>query len=106
MQRAVYTEAVEENGGVSFRGVAAFFTDDAFEFTEAHAVGVGKRVVRLGIEFVALFESLPERGVAHDDGVNDAKLIEGELVLTEDTELFGASYGAFSGLEFAGEDLH
>ena len=56
----------------------------------------------LGVKFVALFKGLPERGVAHDDGVDDAKLVKGELVLSEDTELFGAGDGAFGGLELAG----
>ena len=35
-------EAVEEHGGVGFGGVAVFVADDAFEFAETHAVGVGQ----------------------------------------------------------------
>jgi hypothetical protein len=34
-------EALEENGGVGFGGVAVLFAYDAFEFCEAHAVVVG-----------------------------------------------------------------
>ena len=34
-------EAIEEDGGVGFGGVAVFVADDAFELAEAHAVGVG-----------------------------------------------------------------
>ena len=64
-----------------FGGIAAFFADDSFEFAQAHAVFVGELVVRLGVERVALFEA-PSRGrVAHDHGVDHAKLVEGELVL-------------------------
>src|SRR6266404_1727009 len=53
LQRAFYAEAVEQNTGVRFGGVAAFFADDAFEFAEAHAVGVGEFVVGLGVEGIA-----------------------------------------------------
>src|ERR1700716_3496790 len=106
MQSAVYTEAVKEDGSVSLRSVAALFADDAFQFTKAHAICVSERVMGFGVKFVALLERLPERGVAHDDGVDDAKLIKGELILTEDTELFGAGNGAFGRLEFAGKDFH
>ena len=88
-----HAEAVEEDGRVGFRSVAALFADDAFEFAETHAVGVGERVVRLGVERVAFFEGFPERGVAHDYGVDDAELVEGELVLAKDAELFGAGDG-------------
>ncbi len=59
-------EAVEQNGGVGFGGVAAFVADDAFEFAEAHAVGVGEVVGVLGVENVALAKRFPERTVPHD----------------------------------------
>ena len=86
--------------------VATFFADDAFEFTEAHAVGVGEFVVGLGVKGVAFLQRLPECGVAHDDGVDDAKFVEGELILAEDAEALGAGDRALGGLELAGEDLH
>ena len=63
-------------------------------------------IVRLGVERVAFFEGFPERGVAHDYRVDDAKLVEGELVLAKDAEFFGAGDGALGGVELAGEDLH
>jgi len=47
-------EAVEENSGVGFGGVAAFFAYDAFEFAQTHTVVVGELIVRLGVEGVAL----------------------------------------------------
>ena len=97
-------EAVEEDGGVGLGGVAVFVADDAFELAEAHAVGVG----HLGflVDAVALFEGGPEGLVAHDDGVDDAIGVEGELVLAEDAELAGTDDGALLGVELAGEDLH
>ena len=97
-------ETVEENGGVGFGGVAVFVADDAFEFAEAHAVGVGQ--LGLLVDAVALFHGGPERLVAHDDGVDDAIGVEGELVLAEDAEFARADDGALLRVEFAGEDLH
>ena len=87
-----------------FGGVAVFVADDAFEFAEAHAVGVGE--LRLLVDAIALFECGPERLVAHDDGVDDAIGVEGELVLAEDAEFAGAHDVALLGVELAGEDLH
>ena len=86
-------EAVEEDGGVGFGGVAVFVADDAFELAEAHAVGVGE--LGLLVDAVALFKGGPEGLVAHDDGVDDAVGVEGELVLAEDAELARADDGAF-----------
>ncbi len=106
VQRAFDAKAVEQSCGVGFGGVAAFFADDAFEFAEAHAVGVGQFFVGLGVERVALFERFPERGVAHDDGIDHAKLIERKLVLPQDAHFFRARDGAFGRLDFAGQDFH
>ena len=106
VQRAFDAKAVEQRGGVGFGGVAAFFADNAFEFAEAHAVGVGQFFVGLGVERVALFERFPERGVAHDDGVDHAKLIERELILAQDAHFLRARDRAFGRLEFAGQDFH
>jgi hypothetical protein len=100
------TQAVEQGACVGFGGVAAFFTDGAFEFAEAHTVGVSQLFVRLGVEGVALLQRFPESGVAHDDGIDHAKFVESELILAEDAHLFGAGDGALGGLEFAGQDLH
>ena len=97
-------EAIEEHGGVGFGGVAVFVADHAFEFAQPHAVGVGQ--LGLLVDAVALFKGGPERLVAHDDGVDDAIGIEGELVLTENAEFARADDGAFLRVELAGEDLH
>jgi hypothetical protein len=97
-------EAVEEDGGVGFGGVAVLVADDAFELAEAHTVGVGE--FGLLVDAVALFEGGPEGLVAHDDGVDDAIGVEGELILAEHAELAGADDGALLGVELAGEDLH
>ena len=62
--------------------------------------------MRLGIKCIAFFESFPEDGVAHDDRVNDAEFVEGELVLTEDPHLLGASDVAHGGFLLTSENLH
>jgi hypothetical protein len=43
-------------------------------------------VVGLGVKGVAFLQGFPERGVAHDDGVDDAKFVERELVLAQDAQ--------------------
>ena len=48
----------------------------------------------------------PQPLVAHDDGVDHAIGVEGELVLAQDAELARADDGALLRLEFAGEHLH
>ena len=85
-------------------GVAVLVADDAFELAEPHAVGVGE----LGflVDAVALCQGGPERLIAHDDRIDDAKGVEGELVLAQDAELAGADDCALLGIEVAGEDVH
>ena len=61
-------EALEQDRGVRLRLVAVFLADDALEFAEAHAVGVG-HVGGLLVERLALLERAPEALVAHDDRV-------------------------------------
>ncbi len=85
-------------------GVAVFVADDAFEFAEAHAVVVGH--LGLLVDAVALFQSGPQRRVAHDDGVDDAVVVKGELILAQDAELARAHDVALLRLQFAGKDLH
>ena len=52
-------------------------------------------------------EGVPEGLVAHDDGVEDALVVEGVLVLAQDAELFGAGDGApVGGFDVARQDLH
>jgi hypothetical protein len=58
--------------------------DDALELAEAHAVLVRQR--RLGVEPITLGQRVPQHGVAHDDGVDDAVRVEGELILAQDAE--------------------
>ncbi len=106
LQRALYTETVEKNAGIRFGCVAAFFADDAFKLTETHAVRVGESLVGLGVERVAFPQGVPEEFVAHDDGIDYAKVVEGELILAQDAHFLGRGDGAFGGLEFAGENLH
>ena len=97
-------EAIEEDSGVGLGGVAVLVADGAFELAKPHAVGVGE--VGFVVDAVALFKSGPEAPVAHDDGVDDAVGVEGELILAEYAELARADDGTFLRVELAGEDLH
>ena len=106
VQRLFHVETVEQQRRIGFRGVAALFADDSFEFAEAHAVCVGQLLVGLGIERVAFLERFPEGAIAHDDGVDHAKLVERELVLAQNAELFGPADGALGRLDLAGQNLH
>ena len=85
-------------------GVAVLVADDAFELAEAHAVCVGH--LGLLVDAVALFKGGPQRLVAHDDGVDDAIGVEGELILAQHAELARAHDVALLRVELAGEDLH
>ena len=78
-------EALQQDRGVAFGRVAVLLADDAFELAEAHAVGLGH--LGLGVEELALFERAPQALVPHDDRVDHAELVEGELVLPQDAEL-------------------
>ena len=105
VQRFGNIQAVEQDGGVALRRVAVFFADNAFEFAQPHAVLVGE--VGLGVQQLAFFERLPQPLVAHDDGVDDAEFVEGELVLAQHAELLRARDTFPSAARsLAGEQLH
>src|SRR5262249_44854172 len=70
------------------------------------AVGVSEFLVRFAVERFALFHGFPKGGVAHNDGVNDAELVEGELILAEDADALGARDIPTGGFLFASEDPH
>ena len=104
MQLVGNVEALQQDRGVALRFVAVFLADNAFELAEAHAVFVGH--VGLGVEDVALLERAPQPLVAHDHRVDDAELVEGELVLLEHAELLRPDDVALLRLLLAGEQLH
>ena len=97
-------EAVKQHGGVALGGVAVLVADGAFELAQAHAVFVGH--FRLGVDAVTLFERRPQWLVTHDDGVDDAIGVEGELILAQHAEFPRAHHGALLRLKLAGENLH
>ena len=86
VERVGDVEPLQQHGGVAFSRVAVLVADDAFELAEAHAVLVGH--VGLRIQRVALGQRVPQPLVAHDDGVDHAEGVEGELILAEDAELW------------------
>ena len=104
MQLVRDVEALQQHRRVALRRVAVFFADDALELAEAHAVIVGQR--RLGVEHFARLQRLPQPRVAHDHGVDDAELVERELILAEDAELVRPGDGAFLRQRLAGQQLH
>ena len=88
VQRVGDVEALQQNRRVALGRVAVLVADDALELAEAHAVVVGqvgswRRAARAPAS--ALHSAL----VAHDHRVDDAELVEGELILPQDAELGG-----------------
>ena len=75
-------EAIEQRGGLRLGGVAVLFRDHAFQLAEPRAVFVGK--IRLGEQAILFLHRLPEDGIAHQHGVDDAFFLERVLVLLED----------------------
>ena len=106
VQRRFDAEAVEQDRGVRLRGVAAFVADNSFEFAEAHAVLVGQLLVRFGVKHIPFLESLPQRGVAHDDRVDDAKFVEGKLVLPQNAQLLWPRDRTFRRFDISFQNLH
>ena len=106
VERLLQTEAIEEHRRIGLRRVAVLFADDSFELGQAHTVFVRERVVRFCIQRVALFQSLPKPGIAHDHGVNHAKFVERELILAQDAELLRPRDVAFRGLDVTGQNPH
>ena len=97
-------EPLQQNRGVAFRCVPVLLADDAFELAEAHAVGLGH--LGLGVEELPFFERAPQTLVPHDDRVDHAELIEGELVLAEDAKLVGPRDRALLRGQLARQQLH
>src|ERR1700722_14115079 len=97
-------ESLEKNGGIAFRGVAVLFADHALEFAELHAIFVGH--FRLGVDLIALLECRPEPLVAHNDGIDHAIGIKGELILAQNPELSRTNNGPLLRVDFTSQQLH
>ncbi len=97
-------EPLQQNRRIALRGVAVLVADDALELAEAHAVLVGHRGLR--IKHFALLERLPQAAVAHDDRVDDAEAIEGEMILAQHAELGRSDHRALLRRQLAREQLH
>src|SRR5712692_8240931 len=63
-------------------------------------------IVRLGIQRVALFKSLPQRGIPHDDRVDDAVSVKRKLVLAQNAHLLRPRDGTTGGVDFTSQNLH
>ena len=86
MQLVRDVEALQQDRRVALGGVAVLFADDALELAEAHAVLVGH--VGLRVEHArAPASAAHSRSLPMIDGVDDAELVEGELILAQDAEL-------------------
>ena len=97
-------QALQQNRCVAFGGVTIFLADDAFEFAELHTVRVGH--FGFCVNHFALFESIPQPSVAHDDGVDHAILVEGKLILAQNSEFARANDRTLLRIEFPGQQLH
>ena len=104
VQRLRDVEALQQNRRVGLRLVAVLVADDAFELAETHAFGVGQ--IAFLVEDFALLERAPQLVVAHHDSVDDAELVEGELILPQDADLGRAHDGAALRRLLAGQQLH
>ena len=93
-------ESIEQDGGVRLGCITVFFANGAFEFAQAHAVGV--RHFGLLVNLVALFQGRPQAFVSHNDRVDDAIRVKSELVLAQHAELPRANDGTLLGVEFPG----
>ena len=78
-KEAAAVAALEQDGGVRLRRVAVLFAHDAFELAEADSLFVCE--LGLLVQLLALVHGLPQALVAHDDGVDNAELVELELLL-------------------------
>jgi len=106
VQRGFDVQAVQQDPGVGLGRVSALVADNSFQLAEAHAVLVGQLVVRLGVKRFTFLQRLPKRAVAHDDGIDHAKFVKGELVLPQNAHLLGPADGSLGRIEVALQDLH
>ncbi len=106
VQRGFHAQAVEQHRGIRLRRVAALFTNDAFELPKTHSIRVRQLVVRLGIEFVALFERFPQRGVPHNDRVDDAIFVKRKLILPQNAHLFRPGNRSAGRVDLPSQNLH
>ena len=104
VERVRNIEALQQDRGVAFGRIPVLFADDPFELAEPHAVVVGH--VGLGIELLAFCEGRPQARVAHDHRVDDAELVECELILAQHAELGGAHDIALLRRKLTGQQLH
>jgi hypothetical protein len=97
-------QPLKQDRRVALGAVAVLLADDPLELAETHAVRVGH--VGLRVEPLALLERVPQSAVAHDDGVDDAKAVEGVLVLPQHAELARPRHRAALRVQLAREELH
>ena len=99
-------QTAQQRGGVAL-GIPPFeFGELLFEFGGPYAVGIAE--IGFGIEGVLLLHDVPQYGVAHEYGVDDGKLVEGKVVLTQYREPFARSQrdGTVRGFELVAQDTH
>ena len=59
MQRFVYAQPVQQDGRIAIRRIPVLFADDAFQFSQAHAVGIGQFIVRLVVKLFPFLQRFP-----------------------------------------------
>jgi hypothetical protein len=99
-------DAEQQFAGARLGGVAAVFGEPGLEVGGVHVVVLGG--IEVGVDGVLLEHAGPHLLVPHHHHVDDALLLEGELVLTQVGQAFVRVFRdvAGGGFKFAGEDLH
>ena len=104
VQRVEDIKTLQQHSGVAFGRVAVLLADDPLELAEAHPVLVGH--ICLGVEGIALRQRAPEAMVPHHNRIDDPVLVEGKLVLAQDSELGRPHDRPALRVDLAGQQLH
>ena len=99
-------KAVEHLGSLALGFPAAHLGELALKLGGADAVLLAE--VRLRVDLITLLHDAVELVIAHDDGLEDTVLVEGEVVLPEDRHPLARRDDDLSavGLDLSREDLH
>ena len=104
MQRVGNVEPLQQDRGVAFGGIAIFLADNPLELAETHTLFVGH--VGPGVKRVAFGKRVPEATVSHHDGIDDAVLVEGEVILAQHAQLRRTDDRPTLRVELARQQLH
>ena len=104
VQRLPNVESLQQHGGIALRRVSVLFSDDPFQFSEAHALVIGEGGLR--VEPFAFLKGAPEALVPHHHRIDHAEPIEGKLVLAKHPDLGRRGHGPLLRNGLARQQLH